>query len=140
MVAFKMSEDYIKLLDRISVKIPKSSSGERFIIPNPSCVNVGNKTYILNFNEIAEKLNRAPSHILKFLSKEMATSGVIIGSRVLFQGHFPESTIKRLIEFYVNRFVICPICKRPDTKLVKEGKFLFLICEACGAKSSVIPT
>jgi len=59
---------------------------------------------------------------------------------VFFQGRFSESTIKRLIEIYVNRFVICPICKRPDTKLSKEGKFLFLICEACGAKSSVLPT
>jgi len=136
-----MSEEYTKLLDRILTKIPKKPlSGERFTIPTPSCVNVGNKTYILNFNEIAEKLNRDPDHILKFLSKEMATSSVIMGSRVLFQGRFPESTIKRLIEIYINRFVICPICKRPDTKLVKEGKFLFLICEACGAKSSVIQT
>lgn len=136
-----MSEEYTKLLDRILTKIPKKPlSGERFTIPIPSCVNVGNKTYILNFNEIAEKLNRDPDHILKFLSKEMATSSVIMGSRVLFQGRFPESTIKRLIEIYINRFVICPICKRPDTKLVKEGKFLFLICEACGAKSSVIQT
>ncbi|MBS7656071.1 translation initiation factor IF-2 subunit beta [Candidatus Bathyarchaeota archaeon] len=136
-----MSEEYTKLLDRILVKIPKKPlSGERFVIPNPSCVNVGNKTYILNFNEIAEKLNREPDHILKFLSKEMATSSVITGSRVFFQGRFPDLTIKRLIEIYVNRFVICPICKRPDTKLVKEGKFLFLICEACGAKSSVIQT
>jgi len=136
-----MSEDYIKLLDRLSVKLPKkSSSGERFVMPIPSCTNVGNKTYILNFNEIAEKLNRDPNHLLKFLSKEMATSGIILGSKVFFQGRFSESTIKRLIEIYVNRFVICPICKRPDTKLSKEGKFLFLICEACGAKSSVLPT
>jgi translation initiation factor 2 subunit 2 len=35
--------------------------------------------------------------------------------------------------------VICPICKRPDTKIVKERRFHFLICEACGAKSSIRP-
>ncbi|MEM3439613.1 MAG: hypothetical protein QXG32_01685 [Candidatus Bathyarchaeia archaeon] len=33
---------------------------------------------------------------------------------------------------------MCPICKMPDTKLLKEKRLTFLICEACGAKSSVI--
>ncbi|MEM2273205.1 MAG: hypothetical protein QXX56_03185, partial [Candidatus Bathyarchaeia archaeon] len=34
-------------------------------------------------------------------------------------------------------FVNCPICKRPDTKIIKEKRFNFLVCEACGAKSPV---
>ncbi|HID17606.1 TPA: translation initiation factor IF-2 subunit beta [Candidatus Bathyarchaeota archaeon] len=136
-----MSEEYLKLLDRVLSKLPKKvTTGERFTLPAPSVATTGNRTYILNFAEIAEKLNRNPNHLLKFLSKEMATAGVISGPRVIFQGRFPESTVRRLIEIYASKFVICPICKRPDTKIAKEGRFLFLVCEACGAKSSIVPS
>jgi translation initiation factor 2 subunit 2 len=34
-------------------------------------------------------------------------------------------------------FVTCPVCKRPDTKIVKEKRLSFLVCNACGAKSSI---
>ena len=31
----------------------------------------------------------------------------------------------------------CPTCKSPDTKILKENRISFLICEACGAKSTL---
>jgi translation initiation factor 2 subunit 2 len=34
-------------------------------------------------------------------------------------------------------YVICPVCKRPDTRIVKEKRLSFLVCNACGAKSSI---
>ncbi|MCD6263176.1 translation initiation factor IF-2, partial [Candidatus Bathyarchaeota archaeon] len=38
---------------------------------------------------------------------------------------------------YTKRYVICPVCKRPDTRIVKEKRLAFLVCEACGARSSI---
>jgi len=57
--------------------------------------------------------------------------------RAIFKGRFGEDTFRKLIERYVKEYVICPVCKRPDTVLVKEKRLMFLVCEACGAKSSV---
>ena len=136
-----MSDEYFKLLDEAMEKIPKKSrSASRFELPSPDIAVAGNKTMFMNFLEIAEKFNRDPRHFLKFLSKEMATSGAPVGSRAVFQGRFPPVTIQRLVNIYANKYVICPICKSPDTKTVKEGQFHFLVCEACGAKSSILKT
>ncbi|MBK5133178.1 translation initiation factor IF-2, partial [Candidatus Bathyarchaeota archaeon] len=30
-----------------------------------------------------------------------------------------------------------PVCKRPDTKIAKDKRLIFLDCNACGARSSV---
>jgi translation initiation factor 2 subunit 2 len=95
------------------------------------------RTYIVNYKEIAEALNRNPLHILRYLSREMATAGSIDGARAIFQGKFKGDTLDRLIQRYAEEFVICPICKRPDTKIIKEKRLSFLSCEACGARSSV---
>jgi len=62
----------------------------------------------------------------------------VFGSRTIFHNFKPD-TFERLIERYLNQFVVCPVCKRPDTKIVKEKRLHFLVCEACGARSSVKP-
>jgi translation initiation factor 2 subunit 2 len=95
------------------------------------------RTIIHNFKEIAETLNRDPQHILKFLTGELATAAIMQETRVIFQGKFPRETVERLLQRYMETFVICPVCKRPDTRIVKEKRLSFLVCEACGAKSSV---
>ncbi len=134
-----MSKEYFKLLDEAMEKIPKRpKSAERFEIPAPEIERMRTKTLLLNFFEITEKFNRDPKHVLKFLSKEMATSGAVVRKRAVFQGRFPPVTINRLVNIYANKYVICPICQSPDTKIEKEGHFHFLICEACGAKSSIL--
>lgn len=135
-----LSVDYEKLLDRAYETLPaRTSSGERFEIPRIVGIRVGTRTIVQNFGDIADRLNRDPQHVIKFLSREMATAITMEGSRAIFQGKFPEAAIARLLEIYAQRFVICPICKRPDTKLEREARFFFLRCEACGARSSVLP-
>ncbi len=135
-----MSDEYLKLLDRAISKLPqKTGTGERFEIPRIQGIRIGARTIIQNFGDIASRLNRDPHHVLKFLSKEMATAATLEGTRAIFQGKFPEASISRLLQIYTQRYVICPICKRPDTKIEKEERYLFLKCEACGARSSVLP-
>jgi len=132
--------DYKEMLKRARSQLPSEVlESKRFEIPKPRCSVTGMRTILLNFKEICDALNREPRHVLKFLSGEMATAATIQGIRAIFQGKFGYDTFERLIERYTNEFVVCPVCKRPDTKIVKERRFLFLICEACGAKSSVRP-
>jgi translation initiation factor 2 subunit 2 len=67
----------------------------------------------------------------------MATAATMQGNRVIFQGKFQEDTFERLMQRYLETFVVCPVCKRPDTKVVKEKRLSFLVCQACGARSSI---
>ena len=132
--------NYKEMLKRARSQLPSEVlERKRFEIPKPRCFVTGMRTVLSNFKEICDALNREPRHVLKFLSGEMATAATIQRTRAVFQGRFGYDTFERLIKRYTSEFVVCPVCKRPDTKIVKERRFLFLICEACGAKSSLRP-
>jgi translation initiation factor 2 subunit 2 len=133
-----MKYDYESLLRRARSQIPEiASKRERLEIPKLQYGVVGMRTIIHNFKEIADVLNRDPQHLLKYLTGELATAATLQESRIIFQGKFPAETLERLLQRYMETFVVCPICKRPDTKIVREKRLSFLVCEACGAKSSV---
>ena len=132
-----MRSSYMELLKRAHSQLPPEVfEHKRFEIPRVRSGTIGMRTYIVNYKEIAEAMNRDPQHLLRYLSREMATAGSMDGVRAIFQGKFKTDTLNRLIQLYAEAFVICPVCRRPDTKIVKEKRFSFLSCEACGAKSS----
>jgi len=134
-----MKPDYRDMLERAYSDLPQQvDTYERFTIPRPDVRLVGRRrSIIMNFKEIADELRRDPEHILKFLSGEMATLANFDGTRVIFQGRFNYDTIRNLLEIYTEKYVVCPVCKRPDTRIVREKRLWFLQCEACGAKSSI---
>jgi len=130
--------EYEDLLKRArSQCVEVGSKRERLELPRLQYARIGMRTVIYNFKDVAIALNREPQHIMKFLTGEMATAATGQGSRVIFQGKFSEDTFSRLILRYIEGFVNCPVCHRPDTKIVKEKRLSFLVCEACGAKSSI---
>ncbi|HDM22786.1 MAG TPA: translation initiation factor IF-2 subunit beta [Methanomicrobia archaeon] len=133
-----MEEDYLKLLDKAWENLPERiHTDERFEMPTADVVIAGNRTLIRNFGEIATKLNRKPEHIMKFLLKELATSGEIIGNKAEFQGKFTMWLINQKIELYARNYVICPECGKPDTTIIKEGRVHLLKCGACGARHPI---
>ncbi len=133
-----VSFDYETLLKKARSQIPEiGAKQERLEIPRLHHSVIGMRTIIHNFKEVAEALGRDPMHLLKYLSGEMATAATMQESRAIFQGKFGQETFQRLMQRYVESFITCPICKRPDTKIVKEKRLSFLVCEACGAKSSI---
>jgi len=133
-----MNTDYRELLKRAHDQLPHEVfEHKRFEIPKVKSGTIGMRTYVVNYKEIAEAMNRDPLHLLRYLSREMATAGSIDSARAIFQGKFKTDTLDSLIQHYAQEFVICPVCKRPDTKIRKEKRFSFLTCDACGAKSSI---
>jgi len=126
--------DYDALLKRSMDSLPeKVTTKERFQMPRGVIFYEGNTTMLKNFLDIAGILNREPQHILSYLLKELGTAGEADGERAIFQGKIPERKVQGRIEDYVNRFVLCRECGRPDTKLIKKNRTLLLKCEACGA-------
>lgn len=133
-----MEKDYKIMLDRAYEHLPEQVvSFERFKIPRAIVRRQGRRSVIMNFKEIADELRRDPMHLLNFLKGETATRANFDGIRTRFQGRFTQDTIKNLLGIYIKKYVICPVCNRPDTHLVKEKRLLFLQCDACGARSSI---
>ena len=130
--------NYRELLERAQSQLPSDANDhKRFEVLPPRSVINGMRTILTNFKEICVALNREPRHVLKFFSREMATAATMQRNRAIFQGKFRFDTFERLIQRYVKEFVVCPVCTRPATKIVKDRLFLFLVCEACGARSSI---
>jgi len=131
-------EEYKSYLDRARSMIPKKVfEYERFSLKNVESYIEGNRTIIQNFKDISDLLNRDPNHLLKYLNRELATRGNFQGGRATFVGKFNSFLLNSLIKRYCEKFVICPVCNRPDTRIIKEDKFIFLQCDACGAKESI---
>ncbi len=131
-------ESYEELLERAykDVKVVEGN-GERFEIPKIEGMFVGKKTALTNFFQIVSYLRRDKEHFLKFLTKELAAKATIDGDRVILNIKVPSKKINPKIEQYVNEFVLCKECKKPDTELIKEGKLTVIHCLACGAKHPV---
>ena len=130
--------EYEKLLDRALEGVPKAVFEEaRFQIPEADVVVVGNRTTLKNFRSIAGALNREPEHLMKYLLRELGAAGNIEGNQAIFQGRFVKSAVDDRIRRYVEEFVLCRECGKPDTKLVKHERIQMLKCEACGARASV---
>ena len=130
-------ERYMELLDQALSQLPSDiERKDRFELPETSSSVMGNRTILHNLKEICDKLRREREQLLTYLSKELATAGSLDGTTAVFQGKFGHTTISNLIERYAQEFVFCAICHKPDTRLVKDGRYTFLVCDACGAKSS----
>jgi translation initiation factor 2 subunit 2 len=121
--------------DKVEVNLEEEC--ERFEIPRAEGHHLGTRTVISNFLVIASKIRRDPIHLMKFLSKELASQVEIQNDRLLLSRKLSSREINEKIEKYVNNFVLCPKCKKSDSELVHENGKLFIRCMACGDKFEV---
>lgn len=133
-----MKLDYEALLKRGVKQLPEVVvETSRFEVPKVKGHIQGNKTIISNINEIVATLRRPAEHLVKFLLKELASPGELKKSFFVLGTKTPATRINEKIKEYVDKYVICPECKKPDTKLKKEGGFVFIVCQACGARRTI---
>ena len=130
---------YEKLLKRIDGERSKNSAetDSRFELPPVDVMWEGQRTYLRNFSDFPKIMRRDPAKLLQYLSKEFAVPAERIGDSAMFVGRRDPDDFTRLLKIYVNDYIMCPTCKSPDTRTEKEKRISFLICEACGAKSTI---
>jgi len=130
--------DYAKMLKRGRDTLPEVVSvKERFEIMKVLGHLQGNKTIISNFNQIATSFTREPNHILKFLLKELATSGEMKGGKLIFNSKLSSKIINQRIREYANLYLLCSDCGKPDTQIINEAGVNYLKCAACGSKNRI---
>lgn len=126
------------MLKKARCEMPESVfESERFEIPKVTGHIQGNRTVISNFRQVADKLQRGVDHLLKYVLKELATPGTMSGGSLILGTKVPASRINEKIRKYATEYVLCPDCGKPDTKIIKEGDFSFIRCQACGSKHQV---
>lgn len=136
----KLLYDYDYLLKRLYERLPtKGAKATRFEVPRLAVVRVGGKTIIRNFREICDALRREPRLVMRYLLRELATSGTYDdeSGALTLNIRVQSQTLNALMDRFVKTYVICPTCGAPDTRLEKRGRTWVLICEACGAEQPV---
>ncbi|MDH5401115.1 MAG: translation initiation factor IF-2 subunit beta [Candidatus Heimdallarchaeota archaeon] len=129
---------YSNILKRAKTQLPEhSTETDRFIIPKVDSQIEGNRTFFRNFKELQTLIARPESHFLKFFTNEIGTSGSVEGSRAIFQGKHIRTQVQKLFERYINDYVICPECRKPDTRFITQNRIEMLKCDACGATAGI---
>ncbi len=130
--------EYDEMLERAYEDLPEILKEEsRFQIPKIDSVVQGRVTVIQNFGELIKTLNRSPDILSKYFLGEMGTGGEFDTARLVLKGQFRGPQLQDKLEAFVQSYVICPECHRPDTAIIQEKRMSFLKCEACGARHSI---
>jgi translation initiation factor 2 subunit 2 len=130
--------EYEQLLDSAFKKVNKTENCDRFEVKKINTIHEGhNKTIITNFMQLAMSLRRNQEHLAKFLYKNLASYGEIAGERLILGRKISSDIINKKIDLYINEYVCCPKCKKPDTEIIEEEGKAYLRCLACGIKKEV---
>ncbi len=133
-----MATKYEELLNKAYSTLPtRAVATERFEAPVIESFMQGNKTIIKNFELIVSKLRREPALLIKYLSRELAVPATIDGNRLVLHGKFYDRILNEKLTNFINMYVLCKECKKPDTKLTEFEGVKMLVCEACGARGPV---
>jgi translation initiation factor 2 subunit 2 len=128
--------DYNELLKRARQNLPETKAAARFEMPSAYTTALKRSTVIKNFAEIAKALRRDPKHVAKFLFKELAVPGTITGNELILNGKVSSMIINQRLRDYLNEYVICKECGKPDTNLTVDAGVATIKCEACGARKT----
>jgi len=131
---------YEDLLNEAYEKVKPIEAGknfDRWEIPSVCSQVLGTKTIVSNYLQVCSYIRRDCNHLAKFLAKELATFSKIDGERLILNRKVTSDKINSKLETYIDKFVVCAECKKPDTELLKQDGFTFIHCLACGAKHSL---
>jgi len=124
------------MLDRLYSSLPeKTTSTERFEMPELDAQIQGKKTIIKNFSQALKIIQRSERHFYKYLTKETATAATLEDGKLTLNGKFPSHSINKMFNSYLKEYVYCHECNKPDTQIIERSGIKVLKCTACGAIS-----
>jgi len=122
----------------------ETSSNTIFTLP-PLVIDIDTtRLHWKNIKEILKFIDRDPEHFMTFLKSEMPgkevnwfssskSDGLIIHGKKQNKAYIESLTLK-----YVEAFVICPGCKKPETQMLKiKSKLYEFECLVCGLKKNI---
>lgn len=97
----------------------------------------GIKTVITNMDAISKSLERPPPYVTKYFGCELGAQVTMNNEIYIVNGsHDPEKLLQLLYGF-IRKFVLCPKCNNPETKLSVVGQVIHQKCIACGHANTI---
>lgn len=96
------------------------------------------KTAWMNFLVVCQALNRDEQHVREFFCAELSTTTTLDGNENLILSiRCNDNQIQKILNRYINEYVVCPTCKDYSTTLKKVAGIHTIECQSCGASKSI---
>lgn len=121
-------------------KITGDSHNEQLLTPKVGICN--GSTYIQNFRNICDKLNRKEADVKSFIDDETQAKSSVSEKGELFISVVNkkmnlEEWVDRIIKKYVDQYVKCSQCKSISTVIEKENRITYMTCNKCLSKKAL---
>jgi len=99
----------------------------------------GIKTVIPNMVLVAQTLHRPPGEVTKFFGCELGAQTTYNDEteRAIVNGAHETRVLQEKLSIYIEKFVLCPNCKLPETMYKVKSGLILHNCAACGAREMV---
>lgn len=99
----------------------------------------GIKTVLPNITDVALSLHRQPGEVNKFFGTELGAQSRYNPDtdRAIVNGAHTDAVLQDLMHRYIEKFVLCPNCRLPESEYKIKSEVIFHRCKACGAKEMV---
>ena len=119
---------------------PNSSTGG-LKIPTIQVGLVGkDRACWMNFEKVANSLNRNLEHLFQYVLSELGIEGTIGGeNQANFKAKVTQISLQKVLTKYINDYVRCPNCKSFKTILKKDPstRVQQIFCENCKSEKTV---
>lgn len=88
---------------------------------------------------VAAALHRPPGEVTKFFGCELGaqTTWTEETERAIVNGAHTTQLLQDKLGIYIEKFVLCPSCRLPETSYKIKNDIIYHQCVACGARESV---
>ena len=100
------------------------------------------KTMFATFPQTCKELQRDLQHVMSYFLTELACEGSLDAQdRLVLKRRCLSHEIESVLRKYIENYVQCRTCKRPDTVLTRDSttRLQFLECQKCHSKTAVAP-
>lgn len=127
----------------ISGTTPVDDPNYRYLMPSvvSKIEGKGNgiKTVIVNISDLAKSLKRDPAEVNKFFGCEIGAQTTYNekDDKAVVNGAHTDQVLQSCVHKYIEKFVLCPNCKLPESVYKIKSGCIWHRCKACGAKEMV---
>lgn len=110
----------------------KDKKKNKFIEPN--IIIKDRKTYIINFEQFCESINRDINFVKKYIDKETTFQSSLLSddiNQLKIDTSLKQQYLKSILTVYIKSYILCQECKSSDTKIIINNRSQFTSCNTC---------
>eukprot|EP00826_Nyctotherus_ovalis_P041943 TRINITY_DN4274_c0_g2_i28.p1 TRINITY_DN4274_c0_g2~~TRINITY_DN4274_c0_g2_i28.p1 ORF type:complete len:438 (+),score=180.52 TRINITY_DN4274_c0_g2_i28:165-1478(+) len=97
----------------------------------------GIATNVTNLDEVAKSLRVPVAYPLKFFGIELGTLTKTKPDSYIVNGKHDIATLETTLNKFIEKYILCPVCKLPEIKLKVKKDSISATCRSCGKVSKL---